>query len=300
MEVFNQQTLVKDKPYFSGYTRVAMAICCGVILILMSTSIGLWHLLFMKRFYFALCFNFLLALLVIELIHWVNVILDRYCSWQSYPNLRMFYQFFIGIVGVLYIDYWLVRGVYHLLDMDFSTGGFLSGVFPTIAFFVFFLHGLFYVRRYDPIIFNPKQWYSHFRGAKGKQVLPAINNTLNPYWQSIAGYIQSTKYIFNIEEVVCIATGAIYGDIFLKNGRCCNMHYKGAQLREQLDPEEWVEIRSGKFFALSSMAGISLDSKQKKIILKEAYQSLSCDVNISRRYYSALLQKFKSYQAKHQ
>lgn len=311
MEPSQRQILVKSDPYFSGNTRLIMILICSILLIKISTPIGLFTLLFMKRFYFALCFNLILASIVIELVHRINVFLDRRINWHLNPYKRLIWQFILGVVCVLYLDYWLVRGVYFILNKDFGRSDFMIKVFPVIVVLILILQTLFYLRKYDPILFSPKIWIAFlfnrkkpkdiFEELSGNQVRPlneehwkSVDVKVN-YWASIEGFIQSTKYTFRLEEVLCIGTGAVYGDIFLKSGRVCNMHYKGKVLIANLDPDQFIQIRSGLFYSLDCIKGVRKEGERRSLILKKQYAEIEVNRVISRRYYTRFLKKFKTY-----
>lgn len=334
MGVTTYRILIKDEPYFAGYTRVLMALVAAVFLIWMSAKTPFTELIFMKAFYYALVFGFLLAMIIIESVHWINVGLDRYCSWHTYRKLRLVTQILFGIIAVLYVDVLLVKGVYHLIEHDFEKGGFMKNIFPTIIGLVILLNILFFLRRYDHQLFNAKYWFRLWFKPRLKEdlfmeaevintepfgkyhlnqsplpkqryigtslpygLLAPVNNAMeHQYWRIINGYIQSTKYTFTLDELLCVKTGAIYGDIYLKSGRICNMHYRGKVLRKFLDPLQFVEVREGMFLALDAIKGNDKIRQKWTVILKPMFMGLLYNTIISRRYHSHFEKNFKAYQ----
>ena len=91
------------------------------------------------------------------------------------------------------------------------------------------------------------------------------------------GYIHSTQYTFAIDEVLCIKTGATYGDIYLKSGRICNMHYRGEELRQYLEPLQFIEVRKGVFFALDAIKGNVKIGQKWTVILKPIFGDMLYD-----------------------
>lgn len=334
MDVTTYRILIKDEPYFAGYTRVLMALFAAVFLIWMSAKTPFTELIFLKAFYYALIFGFVLAMIIMESVHWVTVGLDRCCTWHAHPKLRLVAQTLIGVVGVLYLDVLLVKEIYNLLEHSFDRSGFMENIFPTVIVLVILLNILFFLRRYDNRLFNPKYWFSLLIKVKLKEeafieaeVIAAepfgkyrLNPSASPvqryisarlpygllaplntamehhYWSTINGYIQSTKYTFALDEVLCVKTGAIYGDIYLKSSRRCNMHYRGKVLREFLDPLQFVEVRKGMFVALDAIKGNDQIKQKWTVIFKPIFVGLLHNVIISRRYHNHFEKEFEAYQ----
>lgn len=331
MRVIEYRLLVKNDPYFAGYTRVSFALIATAFLINASSATPFLELLFLKRFYFSMVFGFVLAIIIIEAVHWTNLLLDKICDWQVHRNKRLVLQLLFGVIAILYLDVWLVKGVYYLLGHDFYKGNFMQKIFPINVILVLFLHVLFFFRKYDSTLFSFRRWYQLLFGEKaeahlfvadeiepikpsetfyllqptmGKQQLPAANlpHLLTApfiketeYWSVIKGYIQSTRYTFGIDEVLYIKTGAVYGDIYLKSGRVCNMHYRGKTLRENLHPNHFVEVQSGVFYALDVIEGKSSIGKNQFVVVKPLYKHLVVHDAISRRYLANFDEVFKAY-----
>jgi hypothetical protein len=326
------QILVKNDPYFSGYTRVSFALVAAAILVWLSAKLPISELVYHKRFYFSMVFGFVLAIIIIEVVHWSNVCLDRCCDWQVRRNKRLVLQLVFGVVAVLYLDVWLVKGVYHMLEENFDKGKFMEQIFPINIGLVLFLNVLFFFRKYDSRLFDYQHWYRQlFREREDTdlsfaEVIPIAQSTelirskiagrneilLNPaesnptttsaipqqseeYWLVVNGYIQSTKYTFGIDEVLYIKTGAVYGDIYLKNNRVCNMHYRGKTLRAKLNPNHFVEIQAGIFYALDIIEGKRIEGKNHFLVVRAMYADMVVHTAISRRFLSNFDQVFKAY-----
>lgn|GEM_PF-2128431 len=330
----NNLDFTKSSSYFSGYTRVALAFLIALMLIIFSTDIAFMALLYLKKFYVSLVFGFVIALFIIEMLYWVNVILDKICSWQHQLLFRLFMQVALGVFFLLYLDVMLVKGFYILFDNDFEHSGFMEKIFPLNIVLVCMGHILFFLRWRYKHLFNLKIWYQKFKlilGENGKSLVekqtekppvivllqsnietsdplakqeklmgPLLSLSLQQqpqYWKTIDGYLQTKKYTFPLNEVICICTGAVYGDIFLKNGRSYNMHYRRNILRKCLDQEEFVEVYAGIFYAYSGIDGYEIGRGKKVLLLKEGIKTDSKKF-ISRRYFEAFDIGFKNYQGR--
>ena len=329
----NYQILIKNEPYFAGYTRVFMALIAAVLLIWLSAGQPLLQLVLLKRFYYSLIFGFFLAIVVLESIHWANVLLDRYCSWESHRNRRFAAQLLLGVGAVLYLDVMLVRGIYYLIEQDFEKGGFMKNIFPTVILLVLLVNVLYFFRRYHNRLFDAKRFYRLLRGSSkgsepftyaevvgeepighhplkkvrkapqqsiGTVLQQALLDTVDQpppkkYWKTIDGYIQSNRFVLLIDEILCIKTGSIYGDIYLKSGRICNMHLRGKELREHLDPMHFVEIRSGMFLALDAIDSFQKRDRKIRIILKPEFEHLLENTMCSKKFHKHFQTSFYSY-----
>lgn len=333
MGVIAYRILVKEEPYFAGYTRVCIAMFATVLLIKFSTSTPFLELFVMKRFYFAACFGLLLAITIIETTHWITFWLDKVYNWQVHRTKRLILQILFGVVGVVYLDVWLVRGIYFMLDQNFDRGGFMHKILPINVVLLIALNVLFFFRRYDHTLFHPKRWLALLLYRRENEVsfveaeviheqpfgsyylthaplktqkyihtsmpygllMPVADQVTECFLLTINGYIQSTKYTFALDEVLCIKTGALYGDIFLKSGRVCNMHYRGKTLRKYLDPNQFVEIRSGVFYALDAIKGKRKQENKRFVLLKPEFNNVEVDKAISRRFFAHFDTCFAAY-----
>ncbi|RDC54134.1 hypothetical protein DU508_23155 [Pedobacter chinensis] len=322
----------KTSLYFSGYTKAIGAVVVSISLILLSTEETFLELIIVPKFYTSLCFGFLIAMLLIEFIHWINVLLDHIYSWQQWQR-RIPLQLILGVLPLICLDWLLVKGMYFMAHDNFEESGFTEKILPLNTVLICMAHLLFYLRHrylankaaqaaYSFTTTNPA---GNKTDAQLENLTPQSNNNdsvtsganevetgvlqtfpakapkpvatfiHHGYWAVMEGSIQNKKYTYPVTEIVCIATASVYGDIYLKDGRNINMKFRKKILRKCLDPDIFVEIKGGIFFAYDVIAGIQSHGKENVVILKEGNRS-DLPVSISRRFFPTFEEGFSAYQ----
>jgi hypothetical protein len=306
----NRVNQTETSLYFSGYTRVAIAIFIALLLILLSTKRSFFELIEMPRFYGSICFGFIIALLLIELIYWINVILDHFYRWQQW-QWRLPLQLSLGIGPLLYFDWLLVKGMYLITGNDFEKSEFTERILPINLGLICIGHLIFYIRQR----WIRNKGLQNFQESKkagelqiaieGFPILHSLSFIQNPlklpaadqaYWTIVEGSIQNKKYTFPLNAICCLVAGSVYGDIYLKDGRHMNMSFRKTILRNCLDPSRFIEIRGGVFFAYDVIAEIKTQGNSSYVILNIENQN-DLPLSISRRFFPTFMAGFKAYQA---
>lgn len=270
--------------YFSVYSRAAAALLISLFLVLLSSPKPFFELIKMHSVYASTWLGFVIALILIELIHWVNVILDRFYPWPQW-HWRLPLQLVFGTGPLLYLDWLLVKAMYLVTENDFEKSGFTEDILPVNLLLICTGHLIFYVR----------QRLMRNKAKPTTQVLK-VPEPDPLYWATVEGSIQNKKYIFPLNAICCLVTASVYGDIYLKDGRRMNMNFRKTVLRSRLDPDRFVEISGGVFLAYDVIAEIKAQGKGGHIILNIDHQN-DLPLSISRRFFPTFMAGFKAYQA---
>ncbi|WP_316831931.1 hypothetical protein [Pedobacter aquatilis] len=278
-------TLTKTSLYFSGYFRVKVALLISLLLIFISTRDSLLVLVKNAKFYTSLCFGFVIAWLIIELIHWVNVWLDGFCPWHALLK-RLCLLLLFGIMPVVLIDLLLVKLVFIFAHQNFDRSGFTRKILPLNVLLICIGHFSLYLRQRHQLKSN-----AGAMRTSGNGNTPGLQT-----FALVTGYLSNQKHELLPDEILCLITGSSYGDIFLKNGKRMNMTYRRHTLRAKLDPKKFVETRGGVFFAYDAISGLRKAGRQHQLILKQDFHFDGIPLDISRRFFPAFLEGFKAWQ----
>jgi hypothetical protein len=260
-----------------------------------------------------------MALVLIELIQYLNVALDYIYPWERL-KARIVALSIVGTIPLLYIDWFLMRLIYKLIGKNFEASGFTEQILPINAVLICLGHLLLFLNRkyklkristetlplditnikdMEPseaaVIDQPLIKLSHddmWAGDGNNQKLPHYQ-----YWTVIEGTIQNKKYTLQLSEVSCLGVGSSYGDIYLKNGRKLNMTYRKQALRTYLDPLKFVETRGGLFVAFDVISGY-IETRQGTMLNVQENYPFDFNINISKRFLKGFCAAFEAYQQK--
>lgn len=320
-------TISKTSLYFSGYTRLFTAFAVSLFLIAISKNEDFMILISKPKFYFSLVYGFFTALLLIQLIHYSNVIFDHFFPWNRW-QIRLIIMVTFGIIPILFIDWYIVKVIYRFAEKDFEKSGFTKNILPINALLICFGYLCFYVLR----------WYKLQGNEKGISILPvetpyetvnifplettiidqpvlpsSLNDEVieaiemkqvsddNPnlvtYLNYVEGYIQNKKFTIPISQVAALGVGSVYGDVYLKDGTNMVTLLRKKVLRALLDPTRFLETRGGLFVAYDIILTLGEDKAHATLILKPGFPNYF-NINISKRFHGPCTSAFQAHKEK--
>jgi hypothetical protein len=278
--IFMQRILTPKKSGHVTYLRWPMKLLLSIITAHLVTVEGQpkssWQLFHQLNYWVAMAFSVLAAFLLIQLVHFITMFLDRRFDWIKAWLPRLLLQVLLGIVLVLALDILFVRMYFRAFNSNFETSGYMTVEFPIIKWMVFSLNML-YVARYF--------LWNYIRSSR---VNDELSNQLSGFYQiqeEKEGYQRTIEAklgnkIVNVSptEVICFEREENVGYVWMTDGRKYNVDHKMQELAQMLDPMLFYQISRSVMVSLAAIKGYEkVKNQQGNLILKDG---LEADVSL--------------------
>lgn len=272
----NYLDIPPQKRYFSIYVRILLSFLGSIYLIIEGQHKPVMAIIQQKNFYVSLVFSFFIAMVLLKVIHYISINLDKGWDWKRRPVLRLALQVVFGFLIVLYLNLLLVKGVFHLLDADFKKSGYMLVEFPKVKWMLGTINFLYWIKAMAPGLLSWKHFKSKLDAsppsisqerARGRETdsEPALKDGI----EGIIGKLgNKTKHI-SLDEIACIKCESRSGYVYLKNNAVFNIDYRTQDLVDVLDPTRFYQTNRGIIFSLDVIESYRRDKKEGVLILKE-------------------------------
>lgn len=137
-----------EKPiYRDKLFRVLISLVAAHFIIAFGIEESFFELLLMRDYYISLLGSFVIALLLVNLVYYTTIRLDRSYNWQEHPYARSALQFSFGLLIPSVIAFLLAALYFTINGINILTTVYLKYDFPVIVLFLLLLN-LYYIAFY--------------------------------------------------------------------------------------------------------------------------------------------------------
>lgn len=262
-----------QKRYFSIYVRILLSFLGSIYIIIEGQHKPALAIIQQKNFYVSLVFSFFISMVLLKLIHYISINLDKRWDWNRKPVLRLVLQAVFGFFIVLYLNLFLVKGVFHLLDADFEKSGYMLVEFPKVKWMLGMMNFLYWIKAMAPGLLTWKHFKSRLDASppsisheRGKETASEL--ALKEGMGCIIGKLGNKTKQISLDEIACIKCESRSGFVYLKNNAVFNIDYRTQDLVDVLDPSRFYQTNRGIIFSLDVIEGYRRDKKEGFLILK--------------------------------
>ena len=282
---------MKSVNYNNLHVRIVVSFLVSVFIVLHGHFNEITRALKSPGFYFALTVSFLIALLLVSIIHTVTLWLDKEYQWHEMFAARAIWQFILGVCFPAIIDLLLITIYFIWLDQDIISNGFLLVDFPPIFLFIC-LFNMYYVIYYYHLtgkeiiqsshrIKEDKSFDSDAAGMLA-QLEHRLKTTKSP-----DTFIQSHKGIttqFKTKDVLYFCRQGRKVNFATKTCQDYQSTLKIATLIEKFEDAGFIQINRGMIVNPKIIRSVVNGENRNtlQLIIKEKYQSITRHVGISR------------------
>ncbi|WP_316762047.1 LytTR family DNA-binding domain-containing protein [Pedobacter aquatilis] len=294
----NTDSRNSKNPYFSVYFRMLMALMVANYIILDGQQKPIIQVIQQKNFYITLVFSFTIAMFLLECLHHITLLLDKKFTWRYAPIRRLLLQIVLGVILLLYVDIWLVKGFFHLFNYDFKASGYMLIEFPKVKWLLMVMNFLYWLEATAPGTLSLSRFLStktlsrdEYNAGEEEELINKVNKV-----EALRGRLGNKIEIISFDKIACLKCESLTGYIYLKDNSIFNMDYKMNDLEQILDPQRFFRTNRGVIYAFDV---IEHHRRERKEGLLTLYSGINPDATriISRDRYMDFKYKFSQFRS---
>ncbi len=125
--------------------RIGAAFVSGLYMLIHATKFDVYRAITSPRFYFVLAISCVVALILIEYVHYMTKKLDHRYGWRSQLSTRIIWQTIYGIIIPGILDLFLIGIYFHFLGENILDNGYFQIDFPMVIIFLLILNGYYFI-----------------------------------------------------------------------------------------------------------------------------------------------------------
>ena len=252
---------------FPGKTaRIVLSLLAAFFIVLN----GRWNLihkaLVSPSFYVAVLVSFLIAYLMLTVVHSASVILDKRVPLRVYLWKRIVLQLLLGVVAPCILDVAMAAVYISATGQNFLESGFMIYDFPIIAAFVFFVNGMY--------------MFHHF-ALRGKDREYDEKDHDDPYSSMIEIRYQGNRKVLDADkEILCFIKESKQISLVKTDGSELTINDTLNSLEERLQRSNLFRINRSTIINLDSIAKVENGRKRNTfdVVLNPPYNDMiGCD-----------------------
>lgn len=281
--------------YLSPARRLLAAFLSAYLIIIEGQPGPFYRTVQSYDFLITLVFSFVIALILIETVHLVSRLLDRYRPWKTHAFQRLLLQLNFGVAMVIWLDLLLVKGFFRLFSYDFEKSGYMVSEFPLVKLMIYILNIYYWTCHVAPGLFDLGRLFSRKRHLveNGFSEGNATGQDTTASAVVLLKLGSRIKYVA-ASEVCCFKRESAVGYAYLKDGTIWNFDYTIADLLGLLPRGEFFQTSRGIVYALDIIEGHRRDKKEGLLVLREGY-SLDVSRTVSRDRYADFRKALSDY-----
>jgi len=284
--------------YFSYYQRLLAALLAAYYIIIEGQPGPFYRTVQSYDFLITMVFSSVIAVILIELVHWITVLLDRYLPWQYYLWPRLALQVLLGVLMVIEIDLVLVKFFFRLFRYDFESSGYLVSEFPLVKWMIYLLNIYYWTCHYAPGLFDVRRLFSALR--KTPMLPPSKSEENTDTEEGSSGQVLVLRLGSRVrhvptDQVACFKKESAAGYAYLKDGSVWNFDYRISELVDLLPKGMFFQTSRGIIYSLEVIENYRRERKEGILILKPGVD-LEVSRTVSRERYMEFRECFDAYQ----
>jgi len=275
--------------YPSFYGRFILAALVSVYIVVEGQVRSVNELVYDPNVYITLIFSVAIALALINYIHQVSLLLDRWYPWASYFNKRLAFQLLFCALIPIYFDLVLIKFFFWLFMQDFKKSAYLTSEFP-LAKMLIYLMNIWYMK--IKIGYTDNQQTSEIT-RKGND--SRLNETIeHDRAQVFEGVLGKKKRVFYVKELNYFKREAGTGKASLTDGTTWFIDFNTREIENLLDPDQFIKINRNVILSFNLIDSYTSDCKKGEVILKPDV-AFDGDKSITRDQFQEFKIAFKKF-----
>lgn len=234
--------------YPSFYTRFVLAILVAVYIVAEGQISPVNELIVTSGISITLLFSVAIVMVLINYIHLVSMLLDRWCPWPSGWNRRLAYQLLFCTLVPIYLDLVLIKSFLWLFKLDFQGNSCLLSEFPLAKLLIYLMNG----------------WYMKIKTGHDYGPTPLEPERA----QVFEGVLGKKKRVFHVKELNYFVRQSGTGKASLADGSIWFIDITTRDMESQLDPDHFIKINRNVILAFHLIDSYTTNSKKGEVILK--------------------------------
>ncbi len=285
--------------YFSYYQRLLAALLAAYYIIIEGQPGPFYRTVQSYDFLITMVVSFVIAVILIEMVHWITVLLDRYFPWQHYLWPRLALQLLFGVLMVIELDLILVKFFFRLFRYDFESSRYLVSEFPLVKWMIYILNIYYWTCHYAPGLFDVRRLFAALR--KTPMLPPSKPEENGDKEDGSSEHVVVLKLGSRIrqvppDQVICFKKESATGYAYLKDGSVWNFDYRISELVDLLPKGMFFQTSRGIIYGLEVIENYRRERKEGILILKPGVD-LEVSRTISRERYMEFRECFAAYQS---
>lgn len=178
--------------------RILAAFAAALFLVKYGERISIFKALLLPSFYMAIIGSFIIAFLLIYIVHYVTVGLDRRTGWQEYPLKRVLLQFVFGFLIPSIMAYLLAAIYFMLYGINIIHTDYDIFDYPVTVMMLFGLNAYYYLYAY---IYRLKTLKVYDREMEMPQ--SGIGSLPLPTKEYVLVHVNNEEISLNVVEEIC-------------------------------------------------------------------------------------------------
>ena len=275
--------------YPSFYFRFILALIVSVFIVVEGQVRLVNELMFDPNVYITLIFSTAIALALINYIHQVSLLLDRWYPWHYRFNTRLAFQLLFCALIPIYFDLVLIKFFFWLFMQDFKKSSYLTSEFP-LAKMLIYLMNVWYMKIKIGYPDDPETLE-----IIGKNDDSHLNELIEPdRAQVFEGVLGKKKRVFHVKDLNYFKRQSGTGKASLIDGTTWFVDFTTREMEKLLDPDQFIKINRNIILSFNLIDSYTSDCKKGEVILKPDV-AFDGDKSITRDQFQEFKIAFKKF-----